>query len=165
MKQRFTADGEEFTAIVMLDNANNYSVRMDDVERYIQNVRLSGSTLQFTLAGTTYTFDAAVTHDAVFLASANDDFSFAMPEDSCTSSGSAVAGQLTSHMPGRVVALLASPGATVRQGEPLIIIEAMKMEHSISAPADGVVDGYPFSAGERVMPGDLLVRFSPTTPA
>jgi 3-methylcrotonyl-CoA carboxylase alpha subunit len=66
---------------------------------------------------------------------------------------------LKAPMPGRVVSLLAKAGQTVRQGEPLLILEAMKMEHTIHAPADGVLRGFYFAAGEQVCDGDELVDF------
>lgn len=69
----------------------------------------------------------------------------------------------TSHlkapMPGRVVTLLASAGQQVSKGEPLLILEAMKMEHTIHAPADGTVQAFYFGAGEQVCDGDELVDF------
>jgi len=46
-------------------------------------------------------------------------------------------GELTAPMPGKVIALAAKPGQSMKQGEPLLVLEAMKMEHTISAPADG----------------------------
>jgi biotin carboxyl carrier protein len=66
---------------------------------------------------------------------------------------------LTSQMPGTVLKLLLEPGAEVAAGEPLLILEAMKMEHEICAPSEGKLVGYPFSEGDRVMPGDMLVDF------
>ena len=50
-------------------------------------------------------------------------------------------GRLTAPMPGRVVQLLVAAGDAVRAGQPLIVIEAMKMEHTIAAPRDGTVAG------------------------
>ena len=50
-------------------------------------------------------------------------------------------GKLTAPMPGKVIALSATTGARVTRGTPLLVMEAMKMEHTIVAPADGVVAG------------------------
>ena len=55
------------------------------------------------------------------------------------------AGRLTAPMPGRVIQLLVEAGDTVRRGEPMMIIEAMKMEHTVTAPADGVVEAVRFA--------------------
>lgn len=66
---------------------------------------------------------------------------------------------LKAPMPGRVVALLAEVGSRVEKGSPLMILEAMKMEHTISAPADGEVQEFYFAAGDQVGDGDDLVDF------
>jgi 3-methylcrotonyl-CoA carboxylase alpha subunit len=66
-------------------------------------------------------------------------------------------GRLTAPMPGRVLAVLVEPGARVRRGEPLLVLEAMKMEHTIAAPADGVVKEVHFQAGQQVEEGARLM--------
>ena len=66
---------------------------------------------------------------------------------------------LKAPMPGRVVALLAKTGEKIEKGTPLLILEAMKMEHTITAPAAGVVQAFYFAAGEQVNDGDELVDF------
>ncbi|HYD56723.1 MAG TPA: acetyl/propionyl/methylcrotonyl-CoA carboxylase subunit alpha [Burkholderiales bacterium] len=67
------------------------------------------------------------------------------------------AGSLVAPMPGKVIKLLVEPGAKVKKGDDLLILEAMKMEHTISAPADGVVKEIHFGAGEQVLEGAQLV--------
>ena len=67
------------------------------------------------------------------------------------------AGRLTAPMPGRVIELLVAPGAAVRQGQPMLVIEAMKMEHTIAAPRDGVVAAVHFGAGDLVEEGAELI--------
>ncbi|WP_155645247.1 acetyl-CoA carboxylase biotin carboxyl carrier protein subunit, partial [Xanthomonas translucens] len=62
-------------------------------------------------------------------------------------------------MPGRVVALLVAPGTRVARGTPLLVLEAMKMEHTLQAPADGVVHGYRVREGELVGDGVALLEF------
>ena len=68
-------------------------------------------------------------------------------------------GSLTAPMPGVITLLSAKPGDTVEAGAPLLLMEAMKMEHAIKAPYDGVVKAYNFKAGDQVKDGDLLVVF------
>ncbi|WP_312401778.1 acetyl/propionyl/methylcrotonyl-CoA carboxylase subunit alpha, partial [Stenotrophomonas indicatrix] len=55
---------------------------------------------------------------------------------------SADAGSLLAPMPGRIVATLVATGTQVKRGTPLVVLEAMKMEHTLQAPADGTVKGY-----------------------
>ena len=70
-------------------------------------------------------------------------------------------GLLTAPMPGRVVALLVEPGAAVERNQPLIVLEAMKMEHTLKAPQRGTVTGFRYGVGEQVEEGVTLVEFEP----
>ena len=63
------------------------------------------------------------------------------------------AGRLTAPMPGRVTQLLVEAGDAVRRGEPLMIIEAMKMEHTVAAPVDGTIEAVRFAVGDLVEEG------------
>lgn len=63
-------------------------------------------------------------------------------------------------MPGRVFQVTAKVGDTVNAGDPLMILEAMKMEHSIQAPKDGVIAEVFFKAGDTVEDGAELIRYS-----
>jgi len=71
-------------------------------------------------------------------------------------------GGLTAPMPGKVIAWSQQPGATVEKGAPLLVLEAMKMEHTILAPKAGVVKAYRFAPGEQVSDGAELVEFEVT---
>jgi 3-methylcrotonyl-CoA carboxylase alpha subunit len=73
--------------------------------------------------------------------------------------GDSHGGGLTAPMPGKVVALLAQPGQKVEKGTPLLILEAMKMEHTITAPAAGTLKAFCYAAGEQVSDGAALVEF------
>ena len=68
-------------------------------------------------------------------------------------------GRLRAPMSGKVLALVAQPGAQVFKGAPLLVMEAMKMEHTITAPGPGVVRAFAFAAGDQVTEGAELVRF------
>ena len=68
-------------------------------------------------------------------------------------------GRLTAPMPGKVVAVLVSAGQSVKKGEPLVIMEAMKMEHTIAAPHDGVVEEILYAVGDQVTDGVALLAF------
>ena len=71
----------------------------------------------------------------------------------------AAGGRLTAPMPGKVVAILAKAGQEVKKGEPLVIMEAMKMEHTIGAPSDGVVEELLYGVGDQVADGAPLLAF------
>ena len=70
-------------------------------------------------------------------------------------------GRLTAPMPGKIVAVLVGKGDSVTKGAPLLIMEAMKMEHTIAAPADGVIDELLYAVGDQVTEGAQLLAFTP----
>ncbi|HWB67018.1 MAG TPA: biotin carboxylase N-terminal domain-containing protein [Mycobacteriales bacterium] len=67
------------------------------------------------------------------------------------------AGSLVAPMPGSVVRVLVDSGATVATGDPLVVLEAMKMEHTVASPADGTVVDVKVQAGSQVDAGTVLV--------
>jgi 3-methylcrotonyl-CoA carboxylase alpha subunit len=68
-------------------------------------------------------------------------------------------GRLTSPMPGTVVRVMVEEGANVTRGQALMVVEAMKMEHTIAAHADGIVKQVKFRAGDSVAEGVELIAF------
>ncbi|NQV22218.1 MAG: 3-methylcrotonyl-CoA carboxylase, partial [Rhodospirillales bacterium] len=68
-------------------------------------------------------------------------------------------GAVTAPMSGKIIQVLAAPGDKVNKGAPLIVLEAMKMEHTLGAPAKGVVAGVNAEVGEQVDEGTALVTF------
>ncbi len=71
-------------------------------------------------------------------------------------------GGLHAPMPGTVLSFLVEPGTEVEQGTPLLIIEAMKMEHTVKAPSAGRVNGFKYAVGDQVGDGAELVDFVST---
>jgi len=71
----------------------------------------------------------------------------------------AAGGRLTAPMPGKVVAVLVEAGQEVKKGDPLVIMEAMKMEHTIAAPSDGLVEEVLYAVGDQVSDGAPLLAF------
>ncbi len=69
-------------------------------------------------------------------------------------------GSLRAPMPGTVLAVLVEVGQTVVEGQSLMKLEAMKMEHTIRAATAGVVEAIYFAAGDPVAVDDLLARIS-----
>jgi 3-methylcrotonyl-CoA carboxylase alpha subunit len=69
-------------------------------------------------------------------------------------------GKLVAPMPGKIVALLAAKGGAVKKGTPLLVMEAMKMEHTITAPSDGTVNEFLFAPGDQVAEGAELLKFT-----
>jgi len=74
--------------------------------------------------------------------------------------GAADAGRLTAPMPGKVVSFSVKAGDKVAKGQPLAVMEAMKMEHTIAAPADGTVAELLYGPGDQVAEGAELLKLA-----
>ncbi len=83
------------------------------------------------------------------------------PSAAATGSSQA-AGDIRAPLPGKITQVLASAGDTVKTGAPLIVLEAMKMEHTLTAPGDGTIDSISVIEGDQVGDGTILIRFATT---
>jgi len=68
--------------------------------------------------------------------------------------------RIAAPMPGKIVQLLVKPGEAVKKGQPLAVLEAMKMEHTLSAPVDAKVESVEVAQGDQVNEGAIVVRFA-----
>ncbi len=99
-----------------------------------------------------FQFDQRV---AVFTPEATFEFDFDDPllGDGTSSAGSNI---ISAPMPGLVKQVMEAPGNIVREGDPLIILEAMKMEHTLTAPRDGSIAEVNVAVGDQVEDGTIL---------
>jgi 3-methylcrotonyl-CoA carboxylase alpha subunit len=74
--------------------------------------------------------------------------------------GAAEGGRLTAPMPGKVISFAVKAGDKVSKGQPLAVMEAMKMEHTIAAPADGTVRELLYAPGDQVAEGAELLKIA-----
>jgi acetyl-CoA/propionyl-CoA carboxylase, biotin carboxylase, biotin carboxyl carrier protein len=109
-----------------------------------------------------------VTHGAVAyvdVAGRSVSFTLAPPPDVDRAAsavyGAAGAAALDAPMPGLVLAVHASSGEAVTAGAPIVTLEAMKMEHTVSAPIAGIVEELAVRAGDQVVRGQVLARVVP----
>ena len=118
------------------------------------------SSMRLTLDGETVETFVAPHGDGLRVWIGADHWDVALPDPlSGASDHHSSEGSLTAPMPGVVTILAAAPGDTIAAGAPLLIMEAMKMEHAVKAPFDGVIKAYKFKPGDQVKDGDLLVEF------
>ncbi len=75
-------------------------------------------------------------------------------------SGAAGAVKIESPMPGKILAIKANAGQAVKKGDVVMILEAMKMENEITAPADGTVASINVAVGDSVESGDTLASLN-----
>jgi len=136
--------------------------RCDTPQRYDRQAGPGGGAqacrLRLTLGGRQLAGTVIRHGEQVHVHAGDASAQLALPDPLAHSAGEQVGneGSLAAPMPGRIVALLARPGETVARGQPLLVLEAMKMEHTIAAPADGVVAELFYAVGDQVAEGAEL---------
>jgi acetyl-CoA/propionyl-CoA carboxylase biotin carboxyl carrier protein len=135
----------------------------EDDPKVIKNTRLSERTLEFECDGQFQRYHRFRDADgALWLG--RDGLGVRLieygDEHASTTQANAV-GPVTSPMPGTVLMLKAMPGDQVHEGDPLLVVEAMKMEHVVKSPADGVLDELRAKPGDRVALDQVLAVVSP----
>jgi 3-methylcrotonyl-CoA carboxylase alpha subunit len=121
--------------------------------------RLSGNKLSADLDGRRSTvpwFERDSTMSIIDSRSKEWRFKLAGPE-ALGDAATAVGGQIKTPMPGRVIAVFVEPGARITSGQALAVVEAMKMEHTLRAPRDGIVASVVCKVGDQVEEGRELV--------
>ena len=78
-----------------------------------------------------------------------------------TDPADALQDQMLAPMPGVVVSVSVAPGDTVKEGAPMLVIESMKLETTVTAPRDGIVAELPFATGDSFGGKDVLLRLEP----
>jgi acetyl-CoA/propionyl-CoA carboxylase biotin carboxyl carrier protein len=139
------------------------TVFVDDESPVQVSARREGSVLEIRHAGGFHRYRQACGPDrTVWLARDGLSFPFGEQEFVLSSRGEAAgAGPVTSPMPGTVLVVKVAAGDVVRAGTPLLVVEAMKMEHTVTAPIDGVVSELPVRAGQQVALDETLAVVMP----
>ncbi|MCL9982921.1 MAG: acetyl/propionyl/methylcrotonyl-CoA carboxylase subunit alpha [Erythrobacter sp.] len=97
----------------------------------------------------------------IVVTEAGKSYFFSPSPEAAKSQASAADGAIIAPMPGKVIAVDVNEGQTVTAGQRLMVLEAMKMEHALTAPFDGVIEGLTVSAGAQVQVEALLVTVVP----
>jgi acetyl/propionyl-CoA carboxylase alpha subunit len=91
---------------------------------------------------------------------AKDRFDQLLDRMGLSSAAAAKVNELKAPMPGLIVDIRVQPGTTVQKGDPLLVLEAMKMENILKAPADGTVSSIKVELRANVTKGQVLVQFA-----
>ncbi|AIP65553.1 biotin carboxylase N-terminal domain-containing protein [Burkholderia thailandensis] len=115
------------------------------------------------IGGRTHAYCFAIAHGRLWLQVDGIDHAFAIHNREGRASAGAAGGDgvLRAPMNGRVIAVDIDEGATVSAGQTVMVIEAMKMEHAITAPFAGRIASLGARAGEQVAPGQVLAQLEP----
>lgn len=153
-QKTFLAD-DDIDHVVRYQCGRGKSVELPDVAD-TEVVTVGTEQVVLCHRGIRRTFDVARYGDDVYVDTAGASVHFRRPPRFVDPSAVARPGSLLAPMPGSVIRVAVNEGDSVTAGQPLIWLEAMKMEHTVSAPADGVVSMLAVELGQQLAVGDVL---------
>lgn len=154
----FWMDGARARA-VEIEGAGDarWRVRVDDAEIEVAAERIAPGLLRLTTASGITVAEVTAVGARRFVSLGGMDFVLERASQARTR-GAAEGGSLEAPMPGVVTRVMVKGGDEVRKGQPLLAIEAMKMEHVLRAPRDGRVKAVAAKAGEMAQSGVALIE-------
>ncbi len=161
LQRAFTFQMNETSTRIEVQYANGgYIMRHSEAEAVVSGKLTSAGDLTASIGGKHATGTVIVIGNSIHLFSRGQGFILAVVDPLATRSAEdGEESSLLSPMPGLLITLLVQPGEQVEKGTPLLVLEAMKMEYTIKAPASGVVESYAYGVGDRVSEGVQLVHF------
>jgi acetyl-CoA/propionyl-CoA carboxylase biotin carboxyl carrier protein len=164
--RRLQAPGGEPVTVRLRGRATAAEVRVGDGEPLSASAARDGDRLTVRLGEETATYLVAHAAGTVWLAAGGDVTALREHERLASAAGAAIVdGAVTAPMPGTVTVVQASVGDRVEAGTPLLVVEAMKMEHVLTAPVAGTVTELSVTAGQPVRLDERLAVVTPPAAA
>lgn len=141
-------------------NGAQYDVTIDSISGNLAKVEVNGIPFEVEMQGSTLVEDNLPTPSAVAEVAASTPTVAPAVETAPAPAAKGAAGAGTpvkAPLPGVVTKVLVSAGQTVKKGDNVLVLEAMKMENNITAECDGSVTGICVAAGDSVMEGTVLL--------
>ncbi len=157
-KQTFCIDRKDKTLAHVYEDAKQYHISIDDKTYQVEG-ELENNKLSLFIDGNKYDCISIVSQEHITIIDNKQDCSFEMTQESFELSEQND-GNLTAPMPGNVIAILCKESDNVSKGQSLMIIEAMKMEHTITSPISGTIKKIFYHLGAKVAQGSQLISLS-----
>jgi acetyl-CoA/propionyl-CoA carboxylase biotin carboxyl carrier protein len=155
---RVTIGGETLAVEIVRASGDEIEARVGDAA-YRMTIRRDGEDWHASLAGRTLALVVVRDRDRVWIAVDGEVYRCAVADEVGGEAAAAVRSpQVTAPMPGKVLRVLVETGGRVAAGDPLVILEAMKMETVATAEAAGRVAAVHVAPGAMVEPGETLVE-------
>ena len=139
-------------------NGNDYSVDINSIEDNVANVNVNGTDYKVEMADVPASAAPVIATQTEIPASKTQ--SQQQPDDKPVQKPAGAGRQITSPLPGVIIEVSVKEGQTVKAGQKVAIIEAMKMENEISASNDGTVTAVHVAKGDSVLEGAPIVTIA-----
>jgi 3-methylcrotonyl-CoA carboxylase alpha subunit len=155
--------GDEPSSVFVQYGTDEFTMTLDNISSEVRGQLSPDGRLAATLDGDRVQARAVRHEDLVHVFVEGESARLEIVDPLRTSSHRTDAlGGLHAPMPGTILSLLVEPGTEVKPGTPLLVLEAMKMEHTVKAPAAGRVKRFRYAIGDQVTEGAELVDFDAT---
>ncbi|WMS88265.1 acetyl/propionyl/methylcrotonyl-CoA carboxylase subunit alpha [Pleionea litopenaei] len=149
--------GNEYPVIVHFRN-DHFLVEVNDKEMRVEG-EINDHDLRVNLSGEGFNASIVEQDHSLHIFVNHCDFMLTVKQEGLADIDASSNANLSAPMPGTIVSVMVEAGQTVSADQPLLVMEAMKMEHTIKAPTDGVVTEVLYQAGDLVEDGAELVQF------
>ena len=166
MKLRQVGTNRQHEIEILERKSDSIRVRIDGREiAAILESRADGSSA-LSIDGRRFPIAGARRKETILVAVGPRTFDFLRVEEGSRHRARGLAAaEITAPMPGKVLRVLVKEGDAVAAGQPLVVLEAMKMETALAAESDAIVKRVPVQAGQMVDHGAVLVELSPPAPS
>ena len=157
---KFLVEQNEIQVSWKNTGANFYSYSIAQSEYSVELLDSCGDQLRMAIDGIQYLFEVTRSEDHFFVHSFSGSIEILKLSRHPLRHNTAEEGTANSPMPGQVLKIMVQVGQKVTAGDPLILLEAMKMEHTMRAHADGIIEAILVKQGDVVGPGQVLVQIA-----
>lgn len=158
MEKVFTINGQEIKVQDFKSTADSVSFSLNGKSYYYMLVMKDGQEMILDHMGRFRASVGSPNKDGESMVISNGREAIGTSSSKKMKKSGAHAGGLTSPMPGKIFKIIKEVGSEVKKGEPILILEAMKMEHSIRSDKDGIVRKINYQVGELVQGGVTLAE-------
>jgi 3-methylcrotonyl-CoA carboxylase alpha subunit len=155
----YAIDQQTCRVLLCHEGEGDWRLLCDGLELGAYNVRSTKDGIRFTLDGVSHQARCLTDADGLVCFDNGDAWRLGKPNPEAAILDASASDQITAPMPGKVLAVMAKAGDKVRKGDALVVLEAMKMEHTLRAPADACIASLACNPGDQVSESDILVRF------
>lgn len=134
---------------------NNYDVELQNIEDNVAEIEVNGTTYEVEIHQEVKTSKTPKLVRKPFAPSTEGEMTTAKTSSPTVSKGS---GHIKAPLPGTILELKAKVGDSVKVGDTLLVMEAMKMENNIKSDKEGTIQAIKVNNGDSVLEGDILVE-------